>query len=168
MVAFTPSSTASVSGSTSPTTTIEVGKPPPTHSVIRGTITALMQWGFVHTPRSTTPSVFVIGGVRIGATVTVQCHGHGCPYAKSATLIKKPKPCKQTKKHKCPVTHPGTVNLMRRFHNRQLQVGAKITIKITQPSFIGKYYTFVMRASKGPRISIGCIAPGSNRLGVGC
>ena len=127
-----------------------------------------MQWSFLHTPHYTRPLVFVIGGVRVGATVTVRCHGRGCPFGKSATVIKKPKPCKQTKKHKCPVTHPGTVNLMQRFHNHRLQVGTQVTIEITQPSWIGKYYTFTIRAGKGPRIAIGCIAPGGTRLGVGC
>ena len=57
---------------------------------------------------------------------------------------------------------------MRRFGNHRLQVGAKVTIEITQPSWIGKYYTFTVRARKGPSISIGCIAPGKTRLGIGC
>jgi len=110
----------------------------------------------------------VINGARIGATVTVRCVGKGCPFGKATTIVTKPKPCKRTKKHKCPTTHPGTVNLVRRFLNRRLNPGTQITVQITQPGWIGKYYLFTMRARRAPSIAIGCVAPGGSRLGVGC
>jgi hypothetical protein len=143
-----------------------------THSVvILGTITATMQWTFMHTPAYTKVLALIINGARVGATVTVTCHGRGCPLGKARTLItkSKAKPCKRKGKHRCPKPPPpGTRNLMPRFRNHRLHPGAQITVEITQPRWIGKYYTFTVRARRAPSISIGCVAAGGTRPGVGC
>jgi Bacterial Ig-like domain (group 3) len=143
-----------------------------THStVILGTITATMQWTFVHTPAYTKVATMIINGARVGSTVTVACHGRGCPSGKAATLItkSKAKPCKRTRNHRCPKPPPpGTRNLMPRFRNHRLRPGARITIEITQPKWIGKYYLFTVRARRAPSIKIGCVAAGGTRPGVGC
>jgi Bacterial Ig-like domain (group 3) len=141
-----------------------------THStVILGTITATMQWTFVHTPGYTKILAFIISGARVGSTVTVSCRGRGCPSGKVARVITKAKPCKRKGKHRCPKRPPpGTMNLVPRFNNHRLHPGAKITVEITQRAWVGKYYTFTIRARRAPAISIGCIAPGGTRPGVGC
>jgi hypothetical protein len=141
-----------------------------THStVILGTITATMQWTFVHTPAYTKILALLLNGARVGSTVTVGCRGRGCPSGKMARVITKAKPCKRKGKHRCPKPPPpGRMNLMPRFSGHRLHPGAKITVEITQRGWVGKYYTFTIRARRAPAINIGCIAPGGTRLGVGC
>ena len=60
------------------------------------------------------------------------------------------------------------MNLTSAFHNKLLRVGAKIAIMITRSGWVGKYYSFTVRARTGPRILISCIAPGRVKPGVGC
>ncbi|MGH3422055.1 MAG: hypothetical protein ACRDOD_20970, partial [Streptosporangiaceae bacterium] len=50
----------------------------------------------------------------------------------------------------------------------RLRVGAKVTVSITRTHWIGRYYSFSMRAHRGPRIRINCLAPGHSKPGVGC
>jgi hypothetical protein len=54
------------------------------------------------------------------------------------------------------------------FHNRRLAVGAQITVAITRPLWIGKYYQFTIRARRAPRVRIACLAPGAVRPRFGC
>ena len=54
------------------------------------------------------------------------------------------------------------------FVRHRLGVGSRITIEIIRPSWVGKYYSFTVRARRGPRIQIGCLAPGGSVPGQGC
>jgi hypothetical protein len=54
------------------------------------------------------------------------------------------------------------------LRKHRLYVGTQITVQVIRPRWIGKYYTFTMRAAQGPRIQIACLAPGATRPGVGC
>jgi Big-like domain-containing protein len=135
---------------------------------VLGTVTSTMQWTFFHTPRYTTVQALVMNRAPVGGTVLVQCHGRGCPFAKRSTVITKPKRCVPKGKHKCPVQHPGTMDLTSRFRNHRLAAGATVTVQISRPHWIGKYYIFAVRASRAPRIQIGCLAAGSTKPDKGC
>jgi hypothetical protein len=43
-----------------------------------------------------------------------------------------------------------------------------VTVQILRPGWIGKYYLFTMRAGRGPKIKISCLAPGRTAPGRGC
>ena len=62
----------------------------------------------------------------------------------------------------------GTVDLIGPFRSRHLRVGTKISVLITRPDWIGKFYGFTIRGGRGPSIQISCLAPGKTRPGVGC
>ena len=54
------------------------------------------------------------------------------------------------------------------FRGHSLHPGAKITVSITRPEWIGKYYVFKIRAGRGPKVQIGCLAPGAQLPGGAC
>jgi hypothetical protein len=132
----------------------------------KGAITATMQWTFHYTPSYTRVIAMVINGVPKGATVQIQCHGRGCPFSQRRSTIGKPKPCRAKQKRTCPAS--GRLDLSSAFHRRNLRNGARITIIIRRPRYIGKYYRFTMRARRQPLVRIDCLALNSTRPGVGC
>jgi hypothetical protein len=52
------------------------------------------------------------------------------------------------------------LNLQKPFKKKKVPVGAKITISITAPNFIGKRITYTMRKSKIPSSRVLCVPPG--------
>ena len=155
---------ANFAGSSSSAKTVNV-----TALAARGTITATMQWTFAYAPSYTRVLTMVINGVPVGATVEIQCRGRGCPFVKRSSVIARPH-CKFKRKgkHKRSCPPSGRANLTGRFHGRPLRPGARITIEIRRPRFVGKYYSFTMRARKQPRVRIGCLAVNGTRPDVGC
>ena len=154
---------ANFKGSTSSSQTVGVV---PLPGRVLGIITSTMQWSFSYTRAYTKILALVVNGAPAGATVLVNCHGPGCPFAKRAMAVAKIRRCGPQGKQRCP-TH-GTINLAPGFKNHRLHVGARIKIEITRRSWVGKYYMFATRAGRGPRIQIACLAPGRTRPGVGC
>lgn len=133
---------------------------------VLGTITSTMQWTFYYTPSYTRIRALMLNGVPSGATVLLKCHGRGCPFARQAAPIGTIARCGKKSSHMCS-TH-GTFNLTPGFAKHRLRVGTRLTVTITLPNWIGKYYTFTVRARRGPRIQVGCLAPGSASPGGGC
>jgi Bacterial Ig-like domain (group 3) len=154
---------ANFAGSSSPATAVRI-----TPLSVKGTITSTMQWTFSFAPTYTRVINMVINGVPTGATVQTLCHGRGCPFAKRSTTVGKAKPCtgKRKRTHSCPVH--GRVSLTAPFGDHKLHPGAQITIEIRRPRFVGKYYSFTVRARRQPGVRIGCLAPGGTRPNVGC
>jgi hypothetical protein len=133
---------------------------------VLGTITATMQWSFSYTPAYTKVLSLILNGVPPGATIVVGCHGRGCPFVNRADAVSSATRCGLKRRHRCrPV---GTLDLTSAFHRHRLRVGARITVVITRPGWIGKYYMFKVRSRRGPGIRITCLAPGETRPGVGC
>jgi hypothetical protein len=118
------------------------------------TITATMQWAFYFTPRYTTVRTLVVNGAP-GARVAVTCLGHGCPFASRAASLTQGKRCGRKAKRSCLV--PGTLDLSPSFAGSHLGVGARITVSIIRPGWIGKSYRFTVRARRGPRVQIGSL-----------
>jgi hypothetical protein len=154
---------ANFRGSISPAQPVSV-VPMPVQAL--GTITSTMQWTFLYTPAYTKVLALVVNGASTGATVLVKCHGKGCPYAKHATPVTGGSPCGGSGRRTCPTR--GRIDLTLGFQRHRLYLGAKITVMIIRPGWIGKYFTFTVRAGRGPRIQISCLAPGGTRPGVGC
>lgn len=132
---------------------------------ILGLITSTMQWNFYFTPTYTKVLALVVNAAS-GATVTTTCRKTGCPFAKKATLVTNTGLCAQRHTRTC-APH-GWLDLALGFRDRRLAVGARITVAITRPGWIGKYYRFTIRAGRSPRIQIACLATGTTRPGVAC
>jgi Bacterial Ig-like domain (group 3) len=154
---------ANFSGSSSPTESVSA-VPAPTS--VLGTITSTMQWAFFYTPSYTKVRNLVVNGVSSGATVLVKCHGQGCPFVKRATPLTKHVLCGKKTPGMCLAA--GTFLITPGFARHRLGVGSRITIEIVRPSWVGKFYSFTIRSRRGPRIQIGCLAPGGGVPGQGC
>jgi len=131
-----------------------------------GSVTSTMQWTFSYAPSYTMVRALVVNGTSLGATVLVDCHGRGCPFARRAIAVADDKQCSVKMRRMC--SAQGTVLITPGFENRHLGVGARITVAIMKPSWVGKYYAFTIEAARGPRVQIGCLAPGASRPGGDC
>ena len=132
-----------------------------------GIIAATMQWTFNYSPSYTKVLALVVNGLPPNSTVSVTCHGRGCPIARRLATMARSKRCQSPQKNgKCPGLK--TVSLTPAFQNRRLRPGTRISVKITRPGWIGKSYTFTTRAARRPIIQVGCLAPGSTRPSTGC
>ena len=136
---------------------------------VLGAITPTMGWGFAYAPTYTRVTALGVQGMPVGGTVGITCTGRGCPFAKRTLPVTRPRTkCRASKKHRCPVPSTRSLNLQSYFGSHHVRPGSQITVALTRPSWIGKMYIFTMRLGRGPRIQIGCLAPGGTQLGVGC
>jgi hypothetical protein len=131
-------------------------------------VTTLMHWTFYYAPSYSKVLALILNSAPIGSHVTVMCHGHGCPFVKLTEAIRQAKLCKATSKHHCGPQRPGAMDFVSRFRGRRLVPGAQIIVEITQPGWIGKYYSFTIIARHPPRVLIRCLPPGSTRPQVRC
>ncbi len=150
-------------GSTAPAQPVTVVRAP---VQVVGLISATMQWTFDYTPSYTKVAVLLVNWVSSDTTVSVKCHGRGCPFATHTGRIAKPKRCGKNGKPKCPIG--GSVNLAAPFEKDRLHPRATIIVMIRRPGWVGKYYKFTIRAGSNPLVQISCLAPGGSRPGVGC
>ncbi len=133
---------------------------------VKGDITARTSWTFRFTPTYTSILGLTVGGLYEGSDVVVGCQGKGCPFGSENFPVLRPKICSpRVPALSCP---PNNFFLTKYFSGRHLAVGAQITILISHPTYIGKYYSFTVRARQSPAVKIACLAPGSTLPGVGC
>jgi hypothetical protein len=182
---FFPEAGASLQGSTSPAVGVTINAAPaaspPTGTVsfvqvpapVPATsepgvlaVTSTMQWTFYYTPSFTLIRALIVNGVPAHATVLVKCHGKGCPFARHTMVVARMKRCGRNKIGMC-LTR-GAFDLTPGFAKRHLAPGTQITIVISRPNWIAKYYAFTVQARRAPRIRIACLAPGGTRPGQGC
>ncbi len=121
-------------------------------NAVLGVVASTLQWGFYYHPTYTTLLLLKAFAIGKGMTVVVTCHGKGCPYA--------------TMRRKGPTR--SALSLVPRNHHPHLRPGARITVRLTHRSWVGKYYSFTIRKSRAPLIKVSCLAPGKTRPGVGC
>jgi hypothetical protein len=134
---------------------------------IRGTLDPTMLWTFRYKRSYTTVIQLIINGTAAGDIVTVTCHGHGCPFTKRVSKVTKPRRCgRGGRRHRCAA--PRRLDITAPLRSHRLGVGATITVSITRPDWVGKYYAFKVRAGHAPRIGIDCLAPGLAKPGVAC
>jgi hypothetical protein len=77
-----------------------------------------------------------------GARIAVKCGGDHCPRSRVAIVA---------------------VIVHLRPYERVLRAGTRLEIRVTQPSFIGKYTRIVLRRGRPPRRQDGCLMPRSSR-----
>ena len=77
-----------------------------------------------------------------GARIAVKCTGHDCVRRRFAVTA---------------------VVVHLRPYERVLRAGTQLEIRVTKPSFIGKYTRFVMRRGQPPMRRDRCLMPGSSR-----
>ena len=133
---------------------------------VMGAISSTMQWAFKYTPGYTMIRNLVVDGASGGLTVMVRCRGRGCPFASHATLLSNGMRCGKTAGKLC--FSSGSFNITPAFAGHRLAVGSQVSVSITRPDWVGKSYRFTVRSRRGPRIQIGCLAPGATTPGVGC
>ena len=125
-----------------------------------GYVSSLMTWTFLYKPRYTRVSTLTVTGVQPGLTISVNCSGDGCPKRAYVDTIKR---ASCGKHGSC-----AKVNLAKRFAGRELGVGATLTVRLMHPGWLGKYYSFVVRHGRKPKIDTACLAVGQTKPGLGC
>ncbi len=156
---------ANFSGSGAPTAHVSVVA---LRARIIGNLSDTMQWNFHFTSSYTRVLQLIVNGASPGDIIRVTCHGVGCPFTKHTTRIVKHKRCiRKHGKRKCSL-RGGRTTLTVPLQGHTLSAGATFTVSITRRNWIGKYYSVIIRASRGPRIKISCLTPGYSKPGVGC
>ncbi len=125
------------------------GSPGP---LVRGFVSSVLQWQFKYHPRYTQVTTLRADALARGMTIVMGCDGGGCPFTHVSI----------------PVGRSGSVNLLSRFDGRRLAAGTRITLWMTRPHWVGKYYSFTVRSGQGPEVVLSCLGVGSLRPGVGC
>ncbi|MGO9821610.1 MAG: invasin domain 3-containing protein [Solirubrobacteraceae bacterium] len=133
---------------------------------VLGRINSTMQWTFAYARSYTKVVALSINWVSSAATVSLKCHGRGCPFVTRTRTVAKPKQCGKKGKPKCPTG--GSINLAAPFEKDPLHPRGTIVVMIRRSGWVGKYYKFTIRAGNQPIIQISCLAPGHTTPGVGC
>ena len=87
-----------------------------------------------------------------GATVRVTC--------KTKKKKQQKKGCPYKSKRFTTSGARASLNLRKPFAKKKVPVGAKITVKIAAPGFIGKQITYTVRKAKIPKSLVQCVPPG--------
>ena len=133
-------------------------------AVVGSEVGASMEWTFGLSTSSTWTVVKALKVVAIppGGVVEVTCRGHGCPI--SSTHLRPTTQKSRCKGARC--LHAKVVtqlDLARLFKARHLAPGITITVRIVESGWIGKVYTFTLRAHGSPSHTKACLTPGSTK-----
>ncbi|MGO9899310.1 MAG: hypothetical protein ACLP0J_06390 [Solirubrobacteraceae bacterium] len=120
------------------------------------------QWRFARAGPRTTVQKLRVEHVPALATVTMACHGRGCPF--SVRRLTRTRRCRGAR---C-TRSQGTVNLTPLLMGNVLQAGSQLTIAITEPDTIGEMVVFTFRSRSAARYSLRCLAPGSSSQAESC
>jgi hypothetical protein len=137
--------------STSPARSVQIVKKSSQPRVL-GFISSTLEWQFFYHRTYTQVTALRADRLVKGITVQITCNGRGCPFSRRSVAAKT----------------STSINLLPAFHKRHLRVGSQITLRIMRPNWIGKYYSFTVRAGRGPLISLSCLGIGRSRPGLGC
>ena len=147
LITATYSGDASFSSSTS--------SPADLVDAVAGRIHPVLSWSFYYAPRYTRVLVLSVNHLPRGARVLVTCAGRGCPLASRAVSVH----------HSSRAA--GGADLAQLFGRHRVKPGTVISVTVERPGYIGKRYSFKVRAAHAPRVRITCQAPGM-APGVGC
>ena len=137
---------ANFTGSTSSASSVQIVKGAPKTPTVRGALGSTLGWRIAYHPLYSELAELEAFAVARGTSITVQCFGKGCPFAKWH-LVKA----------------SGTISLLRRFHRSHLRAGTRITVRMTRKHWVGKYYSFTIRPGLPPVIRTACLAPGGTK-----
>jgi len=156
---------ANFGSSTSAARTVLAGKNA-AGPVVLGFINSTVQWKFYFHPKYTQILLLQASGVANASTLRLSCHGTGCPFTALSSSASTAAGCSGRAHVIC--TGGSGINLLPVFRNRHLRPGTQITLWITRPNWIGKYYSFTIRSGQPPLIDLSCVAVGRSQPGVGC
>ena len=128
-----------------------------------GFVAALMGWTFNFTDHYTTIGQLAATNLSAGMTISLTCQGGGCPFHSHRVPVSQAQACGAAS-----TGCTGSINLVPVFHGAHLRPGAKVTVWITHPMWIGKYYQFLIVAGQRPQVIQNCLAANSNVPGIGC
>lgn len=117
---------------------------------VAGRIHPMVSWTFYYNPAYTQILALTVQNAPRNATVLVSCSGAGCPFTTRAAHV---------------VGSSAAVGPL--FGSRHLRPGTTIAVSVRRPGWIGKRYTFKIRAAHPPQLATSCHASGI-RPGVGC
>ena len=156
---------ANFNGSASPVRSVLAGKNA-TGPVVLGFINSTLQWKFYYSPKYTQLLFFQAFGVANSSDLRLTCRGTSCPFTTLRSSVAAAASCSG---HGHVICSAGSgVNLLPVFQKRRLRAGTQIVLWITRPNWIGKYYSFTIRAGQPPLVGLSCLAVGRTRPGVGC
>ena len=138
-------------GSTSSASSVQIVAGAAKKPTVHGALGSTLGWKIAYHPHYSELIALTAYAVPKGTSVLVQCFGKGCPFAKWH-LTKA----------------AGTINLLSRFRHRHLRAGVRITVRLTRRHWVGKYYSFTIRAGHAPVVRTDCLAPGAGNPGAGC
>ncbi|HEV3390592.1 MAG TPA: Ig-like domain repeat protein, partial [Solirubrobacteraceae bacterium] len=142
---------ANFAGSTSSGSSVQVVKSGAITAL--GFVKSLLRWSFFYHPTYTSVMQFVVSQIAQGTTVELQCQGNGCAFKK--VLL--------TPRHK-----RRSMNLLARFDHKKLKPGTRVTVRVVHPNWVGKFFSFTIRAGAAPVVSQTCIPVGKTNPGSGC
>ena len=142
---------ANFAGSTSSGSSVQVVKSGAITAL--GFVKSLLRWSFFYHPTYTSVMQFVVSQIAQGTTVELQCQGNGCAFKK--VLL--------TPRHK-----RRSMNLLARFDHKKLKPGTRVTVRVVHPNWVGKFFSFTIRAGAAPVVSQTCIPVGKTNPGRGC
>jgi hypothetical protein len=137
-------------GSTSSGSSVQVVKSGA--KTVLGFVKSALAWSFFYHPTYTQVMQFVVSQIAKGTTVVLQCQGNGCAFKK--VLL--------TPRHKS-----RSLNLLARFDHKKLKPGTRVTVWVTHPNWVGKFFSFKIRAGAAPVVKQTCIGM-SGIPGHGC
>jgi streptogramin lyase len=147
-----------------PVTSVPVASAPPV-------VSAAMTWRFAWSRAYTLVRSLVVHSIPDGASLDVRCSGSGCPFKQRHVATTKIV-ARRCHGHRCApkplVVSHGTLSLAGLFTGRHLKVKARILVTVTESGWVGKSFTFVVRANQPPLVEVQCLAPVSQDLGGGC
>jgi len=156
---------ANFGGSASAVRSVLAGKNA-TGPVVLGFVNSTVQWKFYYSPKYTQILFLQAYGVANASDLHLTCRGTSCPFTSVSSSAGQAANCSG---HAHVICSAGSgINLLPIFRKRHLRAGTQIVFWITRPNFVGKYYSFTIRAGQAPLIDLSCVAVGRTRPGVGC
>ena len=132
----------------------------------RGFVAVFMGWSFGYHPQYTRIKSLSASGLAAGISVGLTCRGSGCPFTNRTMTVSATGKCRAAAKASCIAS--SSFDLTPIFHRAHLRVGTQLTVAITHPGWVGKYYHFTIRKGRKPAIAVSCLAVNGTRPGVGC
>jgi hypothetical protein len=114
-----------------------------------GLLRSLLSTNWQYNSSFTRLRSLVVRNAPAGARITVKCDGKGCPF-------------KNTKRRTVP-RDLAPISLKKYFGNANLRIGTRVIVGITASGFVGRTYTWRMKANELPAQSIVCRRPGESK-----
>lgn len=131
-------------------------------------IASTMTWRFKVAKHATTVESFVVHGLPAASSVTVACHGRGCPFARKTVALsgRSRSNCRGQRCRRMP--RSDELDLHKLFKGRRLGVGTQITVSVTKSGWIGKRFTFTVNSGRLPTTQVVCSNTGSQSAPHAC